>query len=205
MQTIETRERDAGGRRAAHRAADDLELVAHVRAGDTDAFGVLVERHWPAVHSAAARHCGNRTDAEDIAVATFMRTLASIVRGHGPTACVRSYLIATSARVASDRHRSRRVREVPLERAHEHIGDATAGLDAASGDGVAGDVALAFGRLPSRWQHILWESYVVGRPVREIAESMGLRPNTAAAIAYRARNGLRDAYLATLDEAQVVK
>lgn len=210
MHTMELREDGAPRRRerpwtAKEHVLDDLELVELVREGDTDAFGALFERHWSCVHAAALRRCDNRADADDVTVMTFMRTLGSIGRGYGPTSCLRSYLIATTARVASDRHRGRRIREVPLEHAPEY--DDHCDVIDGTFDGAGGDLALAFGRLPARWRHILWESYVVGRPVKEIAESMGLRPNTAAAIAYRARIGLREAYLATLadDAAQVVK
>jgi RNA polymerase sigma-70 factor (ECF subfamily) len=45
----------------------DGELVEQVRAGDTAAFGELVERHRGAVYRAAFAALGNDADAEDIA------------------------------------------------------------------------------------------------------------------------------------------
>ena len=45
----------------------DGELVEQVRAGDTAAFGELVERHQASVYRAALAVLGNGCDAEDVA------------------------------------------------------------------------------------------------------------------------------------------
>jgi RNA polymerase sigma factor (sigma-70 family) len=193
MQALE--DLGGGGRdRRSLLRADDLTLVAIVRTGDTEAYGVLFERHWPAMRAIAARHCANQADVEDVALMAFTRTLRSIQRGRGPTTSLRAYLIATTARVAADRHRARRLREICVEQLPECLDHEGFARD----DAADTHVGQALAGLPASWQHILWETCVEGRPVQEIAEQLGVRANTAAAMAYRARLGLREAYDRTI-------
>jgi hypothetical protein len=53
----------------------------------------------------------------------------------------------------------------------------------------------AFTRLPDRWRLALWYTEVEGRSPAQVAPLLGMTPNGVAALAYRAREGLRKAYL----------
>ena len=53
----------------------------------------------------------------------------------------------------------------------------------------------AFQSLPERWRLVLWHTAVEGRKPAEVADVLELTPNGVAALAYRARDGLREAYL----------
>ena len=60
------------------------------------------------------------------------------------------------------------------------------------------DTALAvqaFASLPERWRAVLWYSEVEQESTAEVGSRLGLRPNAVAALAYRAREGLRQAFL----------
>jgi RNA polymerase sigma-70 factor, ECF subfamily len=57
---------------------EDTALVGRVRAGDTDAYGELVERHLRRAFSVAYRLLGHREDAEDLVQETFLVALARI-------------------------------------------------------------------------------------------------------------------------------
>jgi len=52
--------------------ADDVELVARARQGDTRAFEQLVRRHQAAVHRAALSAVGSAADADDVAQEAFL-------------------------------------------------------------------------------------------------------------------------------------
>jgi len=45
----------------------DSSLIAAARAGDRDAFAILLERHYDRIHGLAWQLTGSRTDADDIA------------------------------------------------------------------------------------------------------------------------------------------
>jgi hypothetical protein len=69
------------------------------------------------------------------------------------------------------------------------------GDDTAVQDLEATLVARAFGSLPGRWQTVLWHIEVEGDSPARVAELLGLTANGVSALAYRAREGLRRAYL----------
>src|ERR671938_565225 len=51
----------------------DAAIVARARAGDSDAYRVLVERHSRALFRLAFRMTGNESDAEDVVQESFLR------------------------------------------------------------------------------------------------------------------------------------
>src|SRR5689334_24371808 len=51
----------------------DRACVAQARAGDADAFRVLVERHSRSLFRLAYRMTGNQSDAEDVVQESFLR------------------------------------------------------------------------------------------------------------------------------------
>jgi RNA polymerase sigma-70 factor, ECF subfamily len=64
-------------------ALDDDRLVALVRAGDDDAFAVLVRRHSPALLHRARRHVSSQASAEDVVQETWMGVLRGLERFEG--------------------------------------------------------------------------------------------------------------------------
>jgi RNA polymerase sigma-70 factor (ECF subfamily) len=51
----------------------DLSLLSRIRQGDSDALGIVLERHWPAVVRYASDILDSRDAAEDVAQETFVR------------------------------------------------------------------------------------------------------------------------------------
>ena len=58
-----------------------------------------------------------------------------------------------------------------------------------------GAAAKAFASLPERWQMVLWHLEVENQKPADIAPLLGMSANSVSALAYRAREGLRQAYL----------
>ena len=53
------------------------------------------------------------------------------------------------------------------------------------------NTVIAYKRLPPRWQTVLWYTEIEGLELAEAAVMMGMSTNSVAALAYRAREGLR--------------
>jgi RNA polymerase sigma factor (sigma-70 family) len=170
----------------------DAELIAAVRRGDSAAYGVLYERHLHAAKRAAACLANTRAEREDLVADAFTKVLRALRDGGGPTEEFRAYLLVTLRNTAISTSRGATVSlyaDVP-----ENY------LPRAGGDPVvhrwdAMAAASAFASLPERWRTVLWHTEVEDESPAEIAPLLGLRPNGVAALAYRAREGLRQAYL----------
>jgi RNA polymerase sigma-70 factor (ECF subfamily) len=58
----------------------DAELVARTRAGESEAFGALVARHYDACRRFAYHMLGERADADDVVQESFLRAYLAISR-----------------------------------------------------------------------------------------------------------------------------
>jgi len=167
----------------------DAELVAATHAGDADAFAELWRRHAAAAH-VAARHFTSIAEADDLVAEAYTRILASIRRGGGPTGPFRPYLYSTVRNLA--RQLSAREPDVALSDidlfGEPEPDPADRALDRTL-------TVAAFRSLPERWRTVLWYTEVEGLDPHEVAPFLGTTANGAAAIAYRAREGLRRAWL----------
>ncbi|KGM13176.1 hypothetical protein N869_11875, partial [Cellulomonas bogoriensis 69B4 = DSM 16987] len=177
--------------------ASDAELVTAVRSGDSVAYGVLYERHVAAARAVARQYSGCAADADDAVADAFSRVLVAIQQGGGPDAAFRAYLFTVLRRVALRRAESLR-RTTPTD--DESTFEAAAGAgDSSEAPAMAGFerglVSGAYRSLPERWQAVLWYTEVEELTPAQIAPVLGLTANGVAALAYRAREGLRQAYL----------
>ncbi len=171
----------------------DAELLAAVRSGDLEAYGLLYRRHAGAARTQARQLAGPGPEADDLVAEAFVRVLDALRGGGGPEAAFRAYLLTTMRNAVRDRARRDRRLEWSADLAGHDPGvpwedTAVAALEAAL-------AVRAFHRLPERWRRVLWLTEVEQAPPAAVAALFGLTPNGVAALAYRAREGLRQAYL----------
>lgn len=179
----------------------DNRLLQRSRDGDRHAFSELWRRH-STVAVAYARSLGaSPPDPEDVVSEAFVSILRQLRVGAGPQRSFRPYLLTTVKNTWMT-HVRRTPQTSPIDDA-EHPPSSIGTIDA---DAMADSTILseAFGSLPERWQHALWLSEVEQLPPREIAGILHIRPNSAAALTYRARDALRKAWIrAHLRDAEV--
>jgi RNA polymerase sigma factor (sigma-70 family) len=172
----------------------DAELIAMVRAGDRRAYGPLYERH-----RRVARHLArDEAAADDLAAEAFTRVLAAIDRGNGPEEAFRAYLYTTLRRTAFDWAESdKRVRLVENIAELEVTAAPVTGADRDPLDEAFDRqvTSRAFHSLPERWQIVLWHLEVEDETPAQVAPLLHLSPSAVSALAYRAREGLRQAFL----------
>jgi RNA polymerase sigma factor (sigma-70 family) len=134
-----------------------------------------------------------QAEADDAVAETFARILDLLRRGGGPEGAFRPYLLTAVRRAAYDRHRAERRQIVTDEM--ESFDPGVPFADPAVADLERTMIARAFASLPERWQAVLWHTEIEGARPAEAATLLGLTANGVAALAYRAREGLRQAYL----------
>ncbi|WP_233223916.1 sigma-70 family RNA polymerase sigma factor [Amycolatopsis sp. CA-128772] len=174
-------------------APSDAALIAAVRGGDIAAYGELYDRHLVAARRVAAAIAADQAEREDLIAEGFTRVLRILRSGEGPDEDFRPYLLTTIRNtMISWRRRDSAVSLVA------EVPDVLpgAGSDEPVGSRLHATVAVdAFASLPERWRTVLWRTEIDGDPPARIAEDLGMTPNGVAALAYRAREGLRQAYL----------
>lgn len=177
----------------------DAELIADVRAGTIASYGTLYERHSGAAHNLARQLARSSSEADDLVSEAFAKVLDTLRGGKGPDTAFRAYLLTALRHTAYDR--TRKERRVDLNEDMTDVGGAVGeALTVPFSDtAVAGlertMAAKAFARLPERWQAVLWHTEIEQQSPAEVAPLLGLTANGVSALAYRAREGLRQAYL----------
>ncbi|HVW31383.1 MAG TPA: sigma-70 family RNA polymerase sigma factor [Acidimicrobiia bacterium] len=171
----------------------DSELVLRARQGDRRSFGTLYLRHHDAAWRVACAAAHSPADAEDAVAEGFAKVFAALPRMVDRELAFRPYLLACVRNAAVDRHRRTRkldLRDEVPERAAEGEPDeiVLADLD-------RNLVGEALRTLPERWRTVLWLTEVEGMTPTEVSSVIGIKPNAVAALSYRAREGLREAYL----------
>lgn len=170
----------------------EQELLDAARDHHPGARAELFTRHWD--KSVAAAHAmAGPNDAEDLAAEAFARALAQLDQGRGPEIAFRPYIVSTVRRLLADRSRRR-----PLLLVDDFSGTRFEPIDhdGATERAEATLVRQAFNSLPERWQLALWHSAVDEESLAQVAERLGGNANSMAALNFRAREGLRRAYLA---------
>ncbi len=171
----------------------DAELITRVRTGDRAAFGELYRRHAAAATALARQFGRSATEADDLVSESFARVLDGLLAGGGPDTAFRAYLFTTLRNTAYDKTRKdRRLQFTDDLTAHEVAVDGPDPVIAMAENGLIGK---AFASLPERWQTVLWHTQVEGQSPAEVGLLLGMAPNAVTSLAFRAREGLREAYL----------
>ena len=174
----------------------DGELLEQVRGGSTQAYGELYERHVAAAYNMARQVAKSAAEADDLVSEAFAKVLDALREGRGPTSAFRAYLLTSLRHAAYDRTRRERKVQLADDVAEVSGADVSVPFNDTAVAGLERTLAAqAFARLPERWQTVLWHIEIEGQSPAEIAPLLGLTPNGVSALAYRAREGLRQAYL----------
>lgn len=169
----------------------DAELIERARSGDTRAFGELWRRHYRSA-ARVARQFTSSIDADDLVSEAYARIYQRVLAGGGPTGAFRPYLYTTIRNLASSWGAASRDVQVDII---EDFEDDRIPDDPAAWALDRTLTARAFRSLPERWQTVLWYTEVEGMDPHEVAPLMGMTANGVAALSYRAREGLRKAWL----------
>ncbi|MFE3787263.1 RNA polymerase sigma factor [Streptomyces goshikiensis] len=158
---------------------------------------LLYRRHRAAVLACARACCRVPQDAEDLVSEAFMRTFQAVRSGAGPQDGWRPYLLTV-------------VRHTAIEwRAGDGRTVLTPDVEAWCRPGPAGGdpqrqlldsedrrlVARSFHTLPERWKAVLWHTLVEDDCAHHVPLLLGITPSAVTSLAFRAREGLREAYL----------
>ena len=174
----------------------DAELLARVRAGNRDAYGILWARHaGPA--RAFARQLTSTSNAEDLVSEVFARILRLLNSGAGPDGAFRPYLLSAIRRLNTDNglRYQNRVQLTGDDSDFERKGQAP-GADDQVLTGHENAAALrAWDSLPDAQRTLLWHLLIEEDTPAQVAPLLGISPNGVSVRAVRAKDRLRQAFL----------
>jgi RNA polymerase sigma-70 factor (ECF subfamily) len=174
--------------------AELTEVLSHVRAGDSDAWGELYRRYAPAIFRFCRRALPTREDAEDATTEIFMKVrqkLGSFDSSRPFTA----WLYKVASNHCWDLLRRRRSRQnletedseaLPLE--HPDPSQ----LEQLQAAHTSEELRLALAKLPDRARMALVLRYYAEMSYDEVADTLGVRRAFVGVLLLRARHQLRD-------------
>ena len=174
-----------------YESLSDRELVELARAGEDAAFAELWRRHA----DAGRRYASSITrsvDSEDIVSEAFAKIFSLIKRGKGPTNGFRSYLVTAIRHTSESFGRTRR--ETPIDFIDD-LADESSDDEHQNRSLDQSLTIAAFKSLPERWQEALWYTEVEQLSTKECAALFGIKPTAMAMLTFRAREGLREAWI----------
>jgi RNA polymerase sigma factor (sigma-70 family) len=158
------------------------------------ALNLLYRRHFSDARRVARIVSDVGEQADDIVAEAFARVFAKVRAGTGPTDVLTPYLRIVVRRLAVDRHRAGGREGPPADPAM--LDELPTPDDMIAPQSDRDLVRAAFESLPQRWQRVLWHTEIEGRPPASLVPGLAGSPNAVAALAYRAREGLRQAFFA---------
>jgi RNA polymerase sigma-70 factor (ECF subfamily) len=178
---------------------NDSGLVTRTRAGDNDAFRVLVERHSRPLFRLAYRMTGNQQDAEDVVQDSFLRAYKQLGR-FDERASFGTWLYRIAVNCSLDLVRSRKRRN-ELAAADPEADDPTLNLpshdpapDRLAMSGEVGDrVAEAMTELSASERTAFVLRHFEGMCIEDVSRVLGCQPGAAKHSVFRAVQKLRRA------------
>jgi RNA polymerase sigma-70 factor (ECF subfamily) len=174
----------------------DSSLVMRARAGDADAFGVLVQRYMRRAYAQALGLVGSREDALDLSQEAFARAFRARYT-LDPDRPFYAWLYQILRRLCFNFLRDAKVRARVLRDGSDWLDEApSAGLDPAAAlerAEVRRRVAAAIDGLPAREREVLVLKEFENLKYREIAELVGVPVGTVMSRLYAARQRLAGA------------
>jgi len=179
------------GERLPERLSDER-LVALTLAGDTRAFGSLVEKYWTTAAGIAFSRLGEANLAEDVAQESFIAAYTKLAGLRMPSRFP-GWLSKIVAQKTVDAARRKRRSHVSVENLSEQGLDppwTPQAADALSPEDAV-RVRSAVARLPEKLRVPVVMRFIGGASAIEIAQGLGMRPSTVRVYLHRAYERLR--------------
>lgn len=177
----------------ASRPDNDKELVEKAQAGNVDAFGILYERHAPAVFRYLYAHLPDRLDAEDLTGEVFLKTWQSLPGYHQRGTPFLAFLFRIAHNALIDHYRRARQRDQrSMAELEEVLKDANPGPAEVTSARLEHQELLAvMSRLHEDYQTVLVLRFLSELSPEETAQVMQRSPGSVRVLQHRALQALR--------------
>ena len=202
-----------GGQVSAPIPLEDAQLIERIKAGQTEAYGALVQKYQDRVFNTCWRICGHLEDARDLTQEAFLKAFEKL-EGFRHESGFYTWLFRIAVNLArTHRRNSARRRTVSLDGGPEvagtqaenlarHVPDgATEGPDrSATRAELQGTVARALLALDDDFRAVVVLRDIEGFDYQEIAMILEVPPGTVKSRLHRARAALAEAIRPALSQ-----
>jgi len=186
-------------------STDDLSLIDACRAGQTEAYGVLVRRYQDRLYPTVLRLTGCAEDAQDLLQDTFLRAYQKLGHFQGESSFYTwVYRIAVNLALSGRRRKRPTLRLTggpeggPVETAADaHATDPSLPIERAERDRI---IQEALNALAADHRAVVVLKEFDGLRYEEIGEVLGIPVGTVRSRLHRARCELRDRLRVLVDE-----
>jgi RNA polymerase sigma-70 factor (ECF subfamily) len=175
----------------------DQELIQRCLSGQTDSFGLLVERYQHRLYHSLIHVLGSSADAQDVAQDAFVHALEKLRTFRGQSAFY-SWLFRIALNAAVSARRKNRRMSASVEATRERTGQEPMDQRVSAEPSHALDVSdrqrlvrQALGELPEEFRTVLVLKEMDGLPYEQIAEICECPVGTVRSRLHRARVELR--------------
>jgi RNA polymerase sigma-70 factor (ECF subfamily) len=186
---------------------EDAALIADLKAGSEEAFGILIAQYHQPLYSLIARSLNDPSDAADITQEVFIKVFRSIRGFHGE-ASLRTWLYRIALHEASNQRRwwsRHKKQEITIDSPTESDDDDSAGLCLSATLADRGDspfdhaaqaetrerVEAALRQLPEAFRTVVILREIEGFAYEEISEILNVNLGTVKSRLTRGRSALR--------------
>jgi RNA polymerase sigma-70 factor (ECF subfamily) len=186
---------------------EDAALIADLKAGSEEAFGILIAQYHQPLYSLIARSLNDPADAADITQEVFIKVFRSIRGFHGE-ASLRTWLYRIALHEASNQRRwwsRHKKQEITIDSPTESDDDDSAGLclsatladrggspfDHAAQAETRERVEAALRQLPEAFRTVVILREIEGFAYEEISEILNVNLGTVKSRLTRGRSALR--------------
>lgn len=175
----------------------DISIVQQVLEGDTNAFGILVDRYGSLVFQVVYRITGHREEAEDLSQEVFIRAFRQLAQFRGDAA-FSSWLYRIAWNLSMDRlDKKRREAWIDIDTLAEidnRIVPPAEPFDAMDAAERRRALILEIERLPAPDRLLIELYYREEKPVKEIAWILGMGESNVKIRLHRIRKSLKNRF-----------
>lgn len=175
----------------------DISIVQQVLEGDTDAFGMLIDRYGSMVFQVVHRITGHREEAEDLSQEVFLRAFRQLAQFRGDAA-FSSWLYRIAWNLSMDRlDKKRREAWIDIDEltdTHNRIYPSTEPYDSMDADERKRALTAEIERLSAPDRLLMELFYQEEKPVKEIAWIMGIGESNVKIRLHRIRKRLKSRF-----------
>ncbi len=176
-------------------STSDIEIISLVLKGDQQAYALLVSRYQNFVFTLTMRMLKNREDAEEVAQDVFVKAYRALADFRGASKfSTWLYTIVNSSCLSFLRKKKQDIHSLDNERVFEQVDSQDSGMAANQVEQKSRQVMVtkAIALLAPDDAKIITLFYKAEQSLEEIAQILGIEPNTAKVRLHRARTRLKE-------------